>query len=153
VIQGTVFIDGSLTFAGADKAVYTGSGTIYVNGTVSMSNGARVCGAAMVSGNCSGNWNPATNALMLVAVNANTVATAFDMGGDSQFEGLAYAVGKYSAGNSAYVSGPVIADTGVLSGNTKFKVVTDPPPGAPGDGSVVTTTVWKVVPGSWRQLG
>jgi len=153
VVQGTVFIDGSLTFAGNDKAVYTGSGTIYVNGTVSMSNGARVCGAAMVSSNCSGNWNPATNALMLVAVNAGNAATAFDMAGDSQFEGLAYAVGKYSAGNSAYVSGPVIADSGVLSGNTKFKVVTDPPPGSPGDGSIVTTTVWKVVPGSWRQLG
>jgi hypothetical protein len=153
VIQGTVFIDGNLTFAGNDKAVYTGSGTIYVNGTVAMSNGARVCGAAMVSSNCSGNWNPATNSLMLVAVNAGSAATAFDMAGDSQFEGLAYAVGKYSAGNSAYVSGPVIADTGTLSGNTMFKVVTDPPPGAPGDGSVVTTTTWKVVPGSWRQLG
>ncbi len=153
VVQGTVFIDGNLTFAGNDKAVYTGSGTIYVNGTVSMSNGARVCGAAMVGTNCSGNWDPATNALMLIAVNAGSAATAFDMAGDSQFEGLAYAVGKYSAGNSAYVSGPVIADTGTLSGNTKFKVVTDPPPGAPGDGSVVTTTVWKVVPGSWRQLG
>ena len=153
VVQGTVFIDANLTFAGNDKAVYTGSGTIYVNGTVAMSNGARVCGAAMVSGNCSGNWDPATNSLMLVAVNASSAATAFDMAGDSQFEGLAYAVGKYSAGNSAYVSGPVIADTGTLSGNTKFKVVIDPPPGAPGDGSQVTTTVWRVVPGSWRQLG
>ena len=48
VVQGTVFIDGNLTFAGNDKAVYTGSGTIYVNGTVSMSNGARLCGAALV---------------------------------------------------------------------------------------------------------
>ena len=152
VVQGTVFIDGNLTFAGNDKAVYTGSGTIYVNGTVSMSNGARVCGAALVSGGCSGNWNPATNSLMLVAVNAGTATTAFDMAGDSQFEGLAYAVGKYSAGNSAYVSGPVIADSGDLSGDTKFKVVTDPPPGAPGDGSQVTTTTWKIIPGSWRQL-
>jgi hypothetical protein len=89
---------------------------------------------------------------MLVAVNAGNAATAFDMAGDSQFEGLAYAVGKYQAGNSAFVSGPVIADTGTLSGNTKFKVVTDPPPGAPGDSSQVTSTVWQVVPGSWRQL-
>jgi Tfp pilus assembly protein PilX len=152
IVQGTIFIDGNLTFAGNDKAVYTGSGTIYVNGTVAMSNGARVCGAAMVSGACSGNWNPATNALMLIAVNAGNAATAFDMAGDSQFEGLAYAVGKYQAGNSAFVSGPVIADTGTLSGNTKFKVVTDPPPGAPGDSSQVTSTVWQVVPGSWRQL-
>jgi hypothetical protein len=154
VVQGTIFIDGNLTFAGNDKAVYTGSGTIYVNGTVSMSNGARVCGAAMVGTACSGgtNWNPATNALMLVAVNAGSASVAFDMAGDSQFEGLAYAVGKYQAGNSAYVAGPVIADTGTLSGNTKFRAVSDPPPGSPGDGSTTTTTSWAVVPGSWRQL-
>mgnify|MGYP003694014833 CR=1 FL=1 len=143
----------NLTFAGNDKAVYTGSGTIYVNGTVSMSNGARVCGAAMVSSACSGtNWNPATNSLMLVAVNAGSASVAFDMQGDSEFEGLAYAVGKYQSGNSAWVAGPVIADTGTLSGDTKFQAVTDPPPGAPGDGSVTTTTAWAVVPGSWRQL-
>ena len=107
VVQGTIFIDGNLTFAGNDKAVYTGSGTIYVNGTVSMSNGARVCGAAMVGSACSGtNWNPATNALMLVAVNAGTASVAFDMQGDSEFEGLAYAVGKYQSGDGAWVAGP-----------------------------------------------
>lgn len=153
VVQGTIFIDGNLTFGGNDKAVYTGSGTIYVNGTVSMSNGARVCGAAMVGSACSGtNWNPATNALMLVAVNAGNASVAFDMQGDSEFEGLAYAVGKYQSGDGAWVAGPVIADTGTLSGDTKFQAVTDPPPGAPGDGSVTTTTAWAVVPGSWRQL-
>ncbi len=75
------------------------------------------------------------------------------MAGDSQFEGIAYATGRYVSGNSAYVAGPVIADTGALSGNAKFKTISDPPPGAPGDGSVVMTTTWKVVPGSWRQLG
>ena len=76
---------------------------------------------------------------MLVAVNAGNAATAFDMAGDSQFEGLAYAVGQVLRPATArIVSGPVIADTGTLSGNTKFKVVTDPPPGAPGDSSVVT---------------
>ena len=33
-INGTVFIDGNLTFRSSDYAVYQGTGTIYVNGTV-----------------------------------------------------------------------------------------------------------------------
>jgi Tfp pilus assembly protein PilX len=153
IAQGTIFIDGNLTVGGTDQAVYSGNATIYVNGTVTMSNGARICGAPLVSGKCSGNWNPQTNSLMLVAANAGNAATAFSMAGDSQFEGIAYASGKYVAGNSAFVAGPVIADTGTLSGHTMFKTIIDPPPGAPGDGAVATTTTWKVVPGSWRQLG
>jgi hypothetical protein len=152
IVQGTIFIDGNLTLTGNDKAVYTGSGTLYVNGTVSMSNGARLCGGALVSGGCNGTWNPAVNSLMIVAVNASGTNPGFSMAGDSQFEGIAYTVGKYSAGNSAWVAGPVIADYGTLSGDTSFKQITDPPPGAPGDSTVVTTTTWQVVPGSWRQV-
>jgi len=149
VVQGTIFIDGNLTFQGADSAIYSGNATIYVNGTVSFANGARLCGAAMVSGNCSGNWDPTSNSLEIVAINSANASPGWNMAGDSEFEGIAFTNGRYISGNSAWVQGPVIADSGQLSGATKFKAITSPPPGAPGASTL--TTSWTVQAGSWRQ--
>jgi hypothetical protein len=151
VVQGKIFIDGNLTFTGNDTAVYSGNGTIYVNGTVSFSNGARLCGAAMVAGKCSGNWDPTANSLEIVAVNAANTNPGWNMAGDSEFEGIAYTNGRYVSGNSAWVQGPVIADSGQLSGDTKFKAISAPPPGAPGASTLTTLTSWAVEPGSWRE--
>jgi hypothetical protein len=146
-----IFIDGNLVFTGNDKAVYQGSGTIYVNGTVSFSNGARICGAAMNGSSCSTNWDPTANSLEIVAINSANANPGWDMSGDSQLEGIAYTNGRYVSGNSAWVQGPVIADSGTLSGDTKFKKITNVPPFAPGAGEVVTTTTWGIQPGSWRE--
>ncbi len=148
-VLGTIFIDGNLSLAGNDTAVYSGSGTIYVNGTVSFSNGARLCGAAMVAGKCSGNWDPSVNSLEIAAVNAGNAATAWDNSGDGEFEGTAFMNGRYVAGNSAWVQGPVIADSGQLSGAAKFKAITAVPPGAPNISTL--TANWAVSPGSWRE--
>ena len=150
-VLGTVFIDGNLSLAGNDTAIYSGNGTIYVNGTVTFSNGARLCGSPMSGGNCSGNWDPNVNSLEIVAVNAGNAATAWDNSGDGQFEGIAFMNGRYVAGNSAWIQGPVIADSGQLSGAATFKAITTPPPGAPNVSTLSSTTNWAVSPGSWRQ--
>ena len=151
VVQGTIFIDGNLQFQGADSAIYSGKATIYVNGNVSFQNGARLCGAAMSGSSCSGNWDPTTNSLEIVAINSANTNPGWDMSGDSQFEGIAFTNGRYVSGNSAWVQGPVIADSGQLSGATKFKAISNPPPGAPGGSTLTTTTTWGVQAGSWRQ--
>ena len=49
-VNGTVFVDGNLSIDSCDYAVYQGRGTIYVNGTVTFANGAKVC-ALPISGN------------------------------------------------------------------------------------------------------
>jgi Tfp pilus assembly protein PilX len=149
-VDGTVFIDGNLSFSGNDQAVYHGTGTIYVDGTVSFSNGARLCGSSLVSGQCSGTWDPTQNDLEIVAVNHQNVTPGWSMGGDAQFEGIAYTNGRFVSGNSAWIGGPVIADSGQLSGDTKFHQVGDPPAGAPGAGTPASATTWTVKPGSWR---
>ncbi len=149
-INGTVFIDGNLSFSGNDQAVYHGTGTIYVDGTVSLSNGARLCGSSLVSGQCSGSWDPTQNDLEIVAINHQNVTPGWSMAGDAQFEGIAYTNGSFVSGNSAWIGGPVIADSGQLSGDTKFHDISTPPPGAPGAGTPTSTTTWVVKPGSWR---
>jgi Tfp pilus assembly protein PilX len=147
-ISGTVFIDGGMSFSGGSQARYTGFGTIYANGSMSASGNTALCGPPTIpsGSSCPGTWDPAQGALQIVALNG------WSMSGNSEMNVIAYVVGHYSGSGNAVVTGPVIADTASLSGNSDFTSVIDPPPGAPGDGEVVTSTTWSVVPGSWRQV-
>ena len=158
-IDGTVFIDGNLSFASSDYAVYQGRGTIYVNGTVSMAGGAKIC-AQPTSGNpCDGDYDPDQNLLEFVAVNANNVTPGFDMGGAAKLDGVAFLNGHFNAAGSATLNGPVIADTATMQGDAKNRTTINPPSGSPGAKETTTTTTpgedqvsWDVVPGSWQQL-
>jgi hypothetical protein len=158
-INGTVFIDGNLSIDACDYAVYQGRGTIYVNGTVTMANGAKIC-AKPISGNpCLGNFDPSQNLLEIVAVNAGNVNPGFALTGAASYEGISFVNGVFNAGNGATVNGPVIADRATMSGNAKLRTTVDPPAGAPGASATTTTTSsgrdqasWVGVPGSWQQL-
>jgi Tfp pilus assembly protein PilX len=147
-ISGTIFIDGGLNFSGQSQVSYTGFGTIYANGLVTTNGQAALCGPPTVvtGSSCTGTWLPSIATLEIVALNNWT------MSGQSEFDVVAYVVGAYSASGGALVAGPVISDTATLAGNSKYSAITDPPTGAPGAPTTVTTTSWRVVPGSWRQL-
>jgi hypothetical protein len=147
-ISGTILIDGGLSFSGQTSATYTGFGSIYANGLVTTTGQAAICGPPAVpnGSSCTGNWLPALGALAIIALNG------WSMSGQSEFNVIAYVNGAFSATGGAVVTGPAIADTATLSGNGKFATVTTVPPGTPGAASSVTTTTWKVLPGSWRQL-
>jgi Tfp pilus assembly protein PilX len=147
-IDGTILIDGGLSFSGQSSAKYTGFGSIYANGSVATSGQAAICGPPAIpnGSSCTGNWDPAQGALTIVALNG------WSMSGQSEFNVIAYVNGAFSATGGAVVTGPAIADTATLSGNGKFATVTTVPPGTPGAASSTTTTVWHVLPGSWRQL-
>ncbi len=159
VIAGTVFIDGNLSFTSCDYAVYAGVGTLYVNGTVSFTNSGSVCAKPISGSPCLGNYNPAQNNLEIVAVNAGNVSPAVSLSGAEKFEGIIYANGLVSGGNSAVINGSVIADTATMNGAAKLKPATNPPAGAPGAASTTTTTTtgpdtatWTAVAGTWQQL-
>jgi len=147
-ISGTILIDGGLSFSGQTSASYTGFGSIYANGLVTTAGQAAICGppATPNGSSCTGNWLPAQGALTIVGLNG------WSMSGQSEFNVIAYVNGAFSATGGAVVTGPAIADTATLSGNGKFATVSTVPPGTPGAASSVTTTSWKVLPGSWRQL-
>ena len=133
---------------GQSLARYTGFGSIYANGPVTTSGQAAICGppAVPLSSSCVGNWDPAQGALSIVGLNG------WSMSGQSEFNVIAYVNGAFSATGGAVVTGPAITDTATLSGNGKFATVTTVPPGTPGAATSVTSTTWKVLPGSWRQL-
>jgi hypothetical protein len=137
-ISGKVFIDGNLSVINVDSAVYSGSGTIYVNGTIGFDNSGSICGppsTLLGTGGCSGDWDPSVGALLLVACNAANVVPAFSMSGNSltRVEAGVFAVGRYDGTNGAAITGPVIASYGNLQGDPSFKPFAFLPAGAPGN--------------------
>jgi hypothetical protein len=136
-----------------DKAVYSGTGVIYVDGTVTAANGARLCAGSLVSGNCPSTWNTTTNNVELVAINHQNAANAVSFVGDAQVQGIVFANGNFSSTNGASIYGSVIADSGQPSGNAQFASPPQPPAGAPGAATTTTTSsyTWNVPKGGWSQ--
>ena len=153
-VKGVVFIDGNISLSANDKAIYQGTGVIYVDGTLTAANGARLCAGSMVSGNCSSaTWDTSQNMLEWAVINHQNAANAVSFVGDAQVQGIVFANGNFSSTNGANIYGSVIADSGQLSGNASFSSPPLPPSGAPGAGSTSTTTTytWNVPKGGWSQ--
>ena len=74
IIFGTVFIDGNL-ISRAGLRRLPGPGNLYVDGTVTFSGQAKICATPISGSPCLGNYDPNTNLLELVAVNAGHAAT------------------------------------------------------------------------------
>lgn len=151
-VLGTAYIDGNLALSANDKAVYNGVGVIYVDGTVTMGNGARLCAATLSSGNCPTAWDTSTNNLEIVAVNHNNAANAATVDGDAKFQGILFVNGNFVSTNGGSIYGSVIANSGQMTGDAKFGNPTPAPPGAPGGpGTQSGAAVWNVSKGSWTQ--
>jgi Tfp pilus assembly protein PilV len=99
VIDGTIFIDGSLTTSPSEMLRYTGSGTIYFHGSVDLK--GTICGPGssfnVSTGACGMTWDPDQGGLLMVATNqgtttttttTNTTLTFMDPNADSVVTGL-----------------------------------------------------------------
>jgi hypothetical protein len=159
-ILGTIWIDGNLAFAN-DTANVQGRGTIYATGTITFSGGSgtKICETPTSGAACLGNYDATQNLLVLVAYNGGShTGRAFQLTGQSTFEGVVFTNGEAYEAGQATLHGPIIADTATMAGNGDTRSNIDPPPGAPGAAydetitqSSPDTVSWSDVPGSWRQ--
>jgi Tfp pilus assembly protein PilV len=134
-VGGVVFFDGDVTSSG--DAIYTGRGTIYSSGSVSLPPGARLCGVA----GCGAGWNPAGDLVTLVAGQGDLT-----VGAGAVLQAAGYASAAYILEAGALNSGPVIADNVSLAQDAGPQaVLTTISPGAPG----IDTTLHPVG-GSWN---
>ncbi len=146
VVDGTIFFDGSISMSNNASAVYQGKATIYASGSVSISNNAKLCG---ISG-CTASWNTNDNYLVLV-VGAPS-GTTFTISNNAVYQGAAYVVANYSLANNAANWGPVIANQLSIANNAgSFMPLTSLPPGAPGYTGGAPTL--QNVPDSYRSTG
>jgi hypothetical protein len=142
-IDGVVFFDGKLEFAGNRNVVYQGRGSIYATDVITIENHTLLCGVA----GCDATWNPNANLLLLVS--GATADSGFIIKNNTTWQGAIYVVNDFHEDNSAFVCGPVIAQELVIQNNTDncFVPFTTGVPGMPGSSTATTTLV--SVPGSF----
>ncbi len=122
-IVGTVFIDGSVTANYGFSNVpirYTGQGTIYLGGTVLLSN-TKLC-AEIANGTCDfDTWNPNTKVLMFVANgNGGQVPTGDSIQlVNSYFQGGLWASNAIELDTSSQSEGPMMGGNVILD-NTVY---------------------------------
>ena len=157
-LQGMVFFDGSFTLNGGDliKFAQNSRGSIYIDGTMTMTNNASMC-SAISGGNCNfaAAWDPnhvlSDPLIFFAAFNRQGANFGWTMAGSSGFQGILYTNGGYSLGNGTETMGSVFADYASVIGNGQFQVTNTPPFGALGVTTTTGTPSFAVAPRTWRQ--
>jgi hypothetical protein len=157
-LKGVVFFDGSFTLNGNDLIQFAqnSNGSIYIDGTMAMTNNASMC-SAISGGSCnfSAPWDPKDVAsdplIFFAAYNRQGANFGWSMSGSSGFQGILYTNGGYSLGNGTETMGSVFADYASVIGNGQFQVTNNPPAGALGLAPTSATTSFAVAPRTWRQ--
>ncbi|HEY3181428.1 MAG TPA: hypothetical protein VGJ77_01220 [Gaiellaceae bacterium] len=142
-IAGTVFIDGSAKVGNGSVNSYTGMGTLYLSGTLSIKS-AKLC--AVVTGDGSGcttdGWDPNQKMLVVVANGNGSAggAAAQVLAGDSvqlvssHFQGAVYGTWAIDLDTTSKIDGPLDGSTLKLgnSSSSSFPSISFVPVGTPG---------------------
>jgi Tfp pilus assembly protein PilX len=139
-VSGTIFIDGSAKVSNGALNMYNGQATLYLSGTF-YANGS-LCGATSGT-NCNfAGWNPDKELLMIVA-NGNggqiNPGDSIYIANNFSFEGGLYATNAVEFGNNVNVDGPIVGSQIVLSNNlttNAFPSITTVPVGMPSNNEV-----------------
>jgi hypothetical protein len=139
-VKGTIYIDGSAKVANGALTMYNGQAAIYLSGTFYLD--GKLCGGAAGS-NCDfASWNPNTEMLMIVANGIGgqvNPANSIQVQNNGQFEGGLFGTYKVEFGNNAFSDGPVMGSEIILANNTvtnSFPTVTTVPAGMPANKDV-----------------
>jgi hypothetical protein len=138
--KGTIFIDGSAKVANGALNMYNGQAAIYLSGTFYLD--GMLCGGASGASCNFANWNPNTEMLMIVANGTGgqvPSADSINLINNSQFEGGLFGTGKVEFGNNSFSDGPVMGSEIILANNVTtnaFPTITTVPVGMPANPTV-----------------
>jgi type II secretory pathway pseudopilin PulG len=141
-VYGTMFIDGSVKLTNGALNSYNGQATIYLSGTAYMNNNTKLCGGTSGS-NCDfASWNPNTEMLTFVAGGSGGLAGTGNgilMDNSSQFQGGLFSSYAVRFANNARSDGPIVGSTMIFDNNVtndQFDTITTVPVGMPGNPAV-----------------
>jgi hypothetical protein len=137
-VSGTIYIDGSVKVTNGALNQYNGQATLYLSGTLVLNNSSKLCGGVSGS-NCDfAAWNPNTEMLTIVT-NGNGGQAGVDNGikvdNNGQFQGGLFATSAVEFTNNARSDGPIVGSTVKFNNNVQndqFPTITVVPVGMPG---------------------
>jgi hypothetical protein len=138
-VAGTIYIDGSATVSNGTINQYNGQATLYLSGTLLVGNNTKLCGGISGSDCDFGSWNPNTEMLTIVTEgNGGSAGTGNGILIDqnSQFQGGLFAQSAVAFSNNSRSDGPIVGSTVELTNNVQndqFPTVTIVPVGMPGN--------------------
>ncbi|MEP6909997.1 MAG: hypothetical protein ABI896_06135 [Actinomycetota bacterium] len=138
--KGTIYIDGSAKVANGALNTYNGQAAIYLSGTFYLS--GMLCGGVSGTSCNFASWNPNTEMLMIVANGTGgqvLPADSIQLANGAQFEGGLFATGKVEFGNNSFSDGPVMGSEIILANNVttnSFPTITTVPVGMPSNPAV-----------------
>jgi hypothetical protein len=141
IVQGTIFIDGSATISNGAINTYNGQAALYLSGTFRGS--GSLCGASSGSTCDFNTWNPNGELLTIIAdgnggSNVNS-GDSIQFDNNLYFEGALYGTNAIELGNNVNVGGPMVGSQILLSNNLttfNFPLVTTVPAGMPSNPAV-----------------
>jgi Tfp pilus assembly protein PilX len=140
-VSGTIFIDGSAYIQNGAVNEYNGQATMYLTGTFLMKN-SKLCGGLNAGRtDCDyTNWNPNTELLVVVTNGSGGQVTLTDgiQLTSSTFEGAMQAAANIETDTTSKVDGPLVGSTVILgqSANTSFPTITLVPVGMPSNPAI-----------------
>ena len=141
-VYGTMFIDGSIKLTNGALNSYNGQATLYLSGTVYMNNNTKLCGGVSGSSCDFSAWNPNTEMLTFVANGSGGQAgtgNSILVSNNAVFQGGLFATENLSYTNNARSDGPMVGAEIKFSNNVQndqFPTITTVPVGMPGNPAV-----------------
>src|SRR5919109_182101 len=139
-VKGTIYIDGSAKVSNGALNTYNGQATLYLSGTFRMT--GSLCGAVS-GGACSfPTWNPNTELLTIVTAGNGGQVNPGDgilVDNNYSFQGALFATNAVEFGNNVNIGGPVVGSYIILSNNlttNNFPTITSVPVGMPSNPAV-----------------
>jgi hypothetical protein len=136
-VSGVMYIDGSVIMDNNVLITYSGSATLYLSGTFTLSGGSQRFCAAWTGTNCNFDaWNPNQDLLIIVAQGRNADGDSIIFQNAVQWQGGFHAEGNINLGESSLSEGPMMGQTIKIAQSAQIRPLppmTNVPVGAPGN--------------------
>ena len=138
-VAGTIYIDGSAYITNGATNQYNGQATLYLSGVFYINNSSKLCGGISGSDCNFAAWNPNTEMFTIVTEGSGGsagVGNGILVDNNAQFQGGLFAQSAVEFTNNARSDGPIVGSTVKLANNVQndqFPTLTVVPVGMPGN--------------------
>jgi hypothetical protein len=138
-VKGTIYIDGSASITNGTLNMYNGQATIYLTGVFLISNNTKLCGGVSGAQCDFAAWDPNKELLTIVTDGFGGIAGSENgilVDNNGQFQGGLFATYDVEFINNSRSDGPIVGRTVKLANNVQndqFPTITIVPVGMPGN--------------------